>query len=238
MSNKNYKVLCGDDCLHDGMSKEQILAAIEQIISTGEIQDIDTGFITKIKELNTSAALRFWVGTNAQYNALPEKVENCFYIMTDDTRDEDLEKTVAENSETIKNLENGFAELPRHRMLFTSTGQAESATNFGIGGISKYHLLAVTLKMNVLNSDYKTYTEIEYTALIHRMPNTTVFAADVLFIADADVLMNVYFKLILVLNSTTSDVVSYWSADPCGALFGTKYHEVIDFKITKICGIC
>lgn len=83
--NRKYYVICADNCKFESMTKEQILSAIEQAITTGEIKDVDTGFVTKIKEQNTGAALTFWVGTKAEYNALETKARNCFYIITDDT---------------------------------------------------------------------------------------------------------------------------------------------------------
>lgn len=85
-----YYVLCADNCKFESMTKEQILAAIEQAVSTGEIKNVDTGFVTRLKEQNANKALTFWVGTTAEYNAIPQKVENCFYILTDDTTAEDI----------------------------------------------------------------------------------------------------------------------------------------------------
>ncbi len=235
---RKYYVLCQNNCKFESMTKEQILAAIEQAVSTGEITDVDTGFVTKLKELNANAALSFWIGTSAQYNALTEKAENCFYIITDDTREEDLQALVVEQGEKITTLENIFSELPKHKMLHVSPNLLESQTNIGIGNISKYHLLAVTLKMNVLNNDNNTYTEVEHTALVHRMPNTTFYAADVSFFADTDYVKNIYFTLKLFLKSSASDIITYWTADPCGAFQSTTYYEVRDFAITRICGIC
>lgn len=84
MSDRNYYVLCEDNCKFPAMTKEQILAAIEQAISTGKIHDVDAGFITKIKEQNRNGALKFWVGTKTEYNAIDKKEHNCFYITTDD----------------------------------------------------------------------------------------------------------------------------------------------------------
>lgn len=90
MSNERiYYVICADGCKFESMTKEQILTAIEQAIRTGEIKDVDTGFVTKIKEQNAGKYISFWVGTQAQYNALTEKPENCMCIFTD-------EKTVEE----------------------------------------------------------------------------------------------------------------------------------------------
>lgn len=103
---RTYFVLCADNCKFEGMTKEQILTAIEQAISTGEIKDVDTGFVTKIKERNNGAALSFWVGTTAQYNALEKKSANCFYILTDDTMTEDINQTIASFEKSLESFGN------------------------------------------------------------------------------------------------------------------------------------
>lgn len=101
---RNYYVFCDDKCLFEGMTKEQILAAIEQAVSTGEIKDVDTGFVTKIKEQNKGTALTFWVGTTAQYNAIEQKAENCFYIVTDDNRIADIDAAIKDINDSIKEI--------------------------------------------------------------------------------------------------------------------------------------
>ena len=85
-----FYVVCDDDSRHESMTKEQILAAITQAIETGSIGNCDTGFITKIKEQNRGGCTTFWVGTQAQYNALHEPAKNCIYIITDDTMTADV----------------------------------------------------------------------------------------------------------------------------------------------------
>lgn len=103
--NRKYYVLCADNCKFEGMTKEQILTAIEQAMSTGEIKDIDTGFVTKIKERNKNVALSFWVGSSAEYNALETKAENCFYILTDDTTGADIAAAIEEIKTSVNALE-------------------------------------------------------------------------------------------------------------------------------------
>lgn len=94
MSERKYYVICGNNCKFESMTKEQIITAIQEAVSTGEIKDIDAGFITKVKEQNAGNNLLFWVGTTAEYNALEEKDPNCFYIKTDDTTDADIKATL------------------------------------------------------------------------------------------------------------------------------------------------
>ena len=88
---RNYYVLSENNCKFESFTKEQILSAIQQAVNSGEIKNVDTGFVTKIKEQNKNAGLMFWVGTQAEYNALESKKNNCLYIITDDRRNESID---------------------------------------------------------------------------------------------------------------------------------------------------
>lgn len=94
MADRKYYCLCDLGCKFETMTKEQILVAIEQAVNEGKITNIDTGFVTKLKELNKGGYVTVWRGTTAEYNALTEKDENCIYIKTDDTRLENIEKAI------------------------------------------------------------------------------------------------------------------------------------------------
>lgn len=74
------------------MTKEQILTAIVNAIETGEIGDIDKGFITKIQELNDLKTLSLWMGTMAEFTALATKDANTLYLFTDDPTMEEIEQ--------------------------------------------------------------------------------------------------------------------------------------------------
>lgn len=89
---KKYYCFCGSNCKYETMTKEQILAAIAQAVETGSVGDVDTGFITKVKEQNGGSGVSVWVGTRAQYNAIENRVQNCLYIITDDTTGDDILK--------------------------------------------------------------------------------------------------------------------------------------------------
>lgn len=92
---KKYYCFCGSNCKYETMTKEQILAAIANAINTGNVGNCDTGFITKIKEQNSGGCVTFWVGTQAEYNAIAAKAINCMYIITDDTTTEDTKTAFA-----------------------------------------------------------------------------------------------------------------------------------------------
>lgn len=73
--------------VEDGMTKEEVITAIQQIVETGEVQDLDTGFITTLKEIHNGAGFKVWLGTTAEYNVLEagNALEpNTLYIRTDD----------------------------------------------------------------------------------------------------------------------------------------------------------
>lgn len=106
-----YYVINDDKCLFEGMTKEEILTAITQAVSTHTISDVDTGFITTIKEKNNNAPLSFWVGTTAEYNAISQKEQNTFYILTDDTDMDDLENAISQIIADIQNIDNNIQNI-------------------------------------------------------------------------------------------------------------------------------
>lgn len=115
MSNeRKYYVLCSSNCKFESMTKEQILAAIAQAVETGEIQDVDTGFVTTIKEQNNGKGLKFWVGTQAEYNALETKATNCFYIITDDTYSDDINAAVEEMKKEVEALSDTVGKVAKY----------------------------------------------------------------------------------------------------------------------------
>lgn len=69
MSERNYYVLCDDNCRFPAMTAEQVLEAIAE--ATGATPTfVDDAFITKIQESNHEANLTFWKGTQTEFNEL------------------------------------------------------------------------------------------------------------------------------------------------------------------------
>lgn len=106
---RTYFVLCADNCRFEGMTKEQILSAITQAVELGEIRDVDTGFVTKIKEKNGGMQVTLWVGTQAQYNAIEVPDVNCLYIITDDRTVQEMQDAIVSLQEKIERIEAGNA---------------------------------------------------------------------------------------------------------------------------------
>lgn len=93
MSERNYYVLCDSNCKFPAMTAEQTLAAIAE--ATGKTAaNINDAFITKLKEQNGGRSIYIWTGTRAEYNALTEIIENCLYIVEDDTTIEDMNAAI------------------------------------------------------------------------------------------------------------------------------------------------
>lgn len=113
MESGKYYVLGFGNNLIEGMTKEQILAAITQAVESHTIFDVDTGFVTTLKEQNANTGLKFWIGTTAQYNAIQEKDNDCFYILTDDTELEDIQDAI----ETLTGKVNAISELKGQYLL-------------------------------------------------------------------------------------------------------------------------
>lgn len=65
-----YYVLCDDDCRHEGMNREQIIAAIEQALEQGFVSDPDEAVISKLREIRSNGAVQLWVGSEQEFNAL------------------------------------------------------------------------------------------------------------------------------------------------------------------------
>lgn len=81
------------------LTQEEIITIVTQIVESGSVGDIDTGFVSTFKETNHGQGLKFWIGTTAEYEAITTYDNNTFYILTDDTTREDI---LAEAEATAK----------------------------------------------------------------------------------------------------------------------------------------
>ena len=103
MATPTVYVICDQNCKFESMTKEQILAAIAQAVSTGEITDVDAGFIQTIKTIN-GVSLKFFYGEQSAYDALSEEEkENLYAIITNDTTISGLKEAIKELSERFNN---------------------------------------------------------------------------------------------------------------------------------------
>lgn len=105
MSERNYYVLCDDNCRFPAMTAEQVLEAIAE--ATGHTPTpVDEAFITKIKEQNAQHSLKMWKGTEAQYNALETHDTDTVYIIGGNKLkdSEQLEEAVSTLEELVECL--------------------------------------------------------------------------------------------------------------------------------------
>lgn len=70
MAERTFYVVSKDDCLIEGMSKEQILTAIEQSLEQGYVSNPDSAVFSKIKEIRANETAQIWIGTEAEFNAI------------------------------------------------------------------------------------------------------------------------------------------------------------------------
>lgn len=110
--------------VEDGMTREEVITAIQQIIETGEVQDLDSGFVTTLKEQNNGIGFKVWLGTTAEYDALvnAELVEaNTLYIRTDDTSAADVRAALEDSGwKTLTISGTGFtagSPVPKYRKI-------------------------------------------------------------------------------------------------------------------------
>lgn len=127
-----YNVVRQDGVFFEGMTKEQVYAAIAE--ATGMTpQDIDSAFISKLKEINKNTTIQVWMGTNAEYNALQMKADGVLYVITDDTFVDDTGDSIEEintkleaNTETLNEHEERLDELPRYIEYGKATSSASN----------------------------------------------------------------------------------------------------------------
>lgn len=143
-----YYVICEDNCKFESMTKEQIINAIYNAISTGDVGDVDAGFITKVKAVNSEKYITFWLGTRAEYNALATKSENCLYIITDDDSYEQL-IAAFENNKGITQAE-GDIRYERLSAVVTGSGAitvtVENNMDYAYTAVTSLSMTAAAVK--------------------------------------------------------------------------------------------
>lgn len=134
-----FYVLCDDDCRYEGMTKEEILTAIQQAVEQGYVSDPDGAVFSRIKEIRANGTAQLWLGTEAEFNAIgPAPVTNLslvrvgadgvLYICTNDmTLDKILKFEVAE--EVTDDGENAVSGAAVAAYVADHTDQTVTATS-------------------------------------------------------------------------------------------------------------
>lgn len=101
MADGDNKVYVLDDGAnkHEGMTKSEIMDTIVEMMETGQV----TGgiYIDAVKEQNAGERLKFWVGTQAQYEALPEIDPYIDYKITDANTLQEIDAALTQLKEQL-----------------------------------------------------------------------------------------------------------------------------------------
>lgn len=115
MSTPKVYVLCDQNCRWEGMTKEQILAAIAQAVESHEITDVDTGFVTTIKTIN-GVGLKFFIGTQAAWAELSaDEKDGVFAIFSDDNTGDALKKDIEDLQAALATILDGTQTVQKAR---------------------------------------------------------------------------------------------------------------------------
>lgn len=148
------------------MTKEQILSAINQKISSGSIANIDDAFITKIKEMNAGALVQLWIGTQAEFEALSEKKEDTLYILSDDPTVNDIESSISSLEQSVSDVghNNTYLNEMYNRIINgqVSVYRAKYASSNTSKGTIDERLDALGFKVGVI-TETENFTITDYT---------------------------------------------------------------------------
>lgn len=78
----NIYGICDNNCKHLVYTREEVLSLLQQAINDGTLQHIDPEYaaISKIVNQNSGDEISFWIGTEAQFNALDPKPATSHFI--------------------------------------------------------------------------------------------------------------------------------------------------------------
>lgn len=125
-------VLCSTNCKYPAFTAEEVLALLQYAIDNKSLEGIasDTGFITKLKEINSNKAVKLWLGTQAEYAALETKEQDTLYIFTDDSTSADLEAIVNEAKSAAEAAQKAVELLRKAFEDGTCTAYIAATTDF------------------------------------------------------------------------------------------------------------
>ena len=121
--------ICDANCRWETLTREQILTAITQAVSTGEVSDVDTGFVQTIKTIN-GIGLKFFVGEQSEYDALSEEdKQNLFAIITNDVSKDTVLAAVNELSNEVTELATSYLGILNGAIMVGHAANAENASH-------------------------------------------------------------------------------------------------------------
>lgn len=74
--------VCDNNCKHPVYTQEEVLAILQQAINDGTLSNIDADYaaIKKIIDINGGSDVKFWTGTEAEFNALGTLPDVSYFI--------------------------------------------------------------------------------------------------------------------------------------------------------------
>lgn len=151
MSERNYYCIRDDKCLFPSMTKEQIIAAIAE--ATGNTPtSIDDAFITKLKDQNYGKAVKLWIGTQAEYNALTPEPD-VFYVFTDGDELSDIEQLAENTATAVCNQKmSRFGKTLYYNESYVNNSESDIVLT--IDGLSEYNIIMVGEYLCVRSGNY------------------------------------------------------------------------------------
>lgn len=101
---------------HEGLSKEQIYAVLEQVIEDGDLEHVepDSAFVSKFKNRVDGGTYGFAFCTQAQYNAMEQAgtlEQNVLYFITDDEEYEALSEAIEDLKTRVESAEDSIVDF-------------------------------------------------------------------------------------------------------------------------------
>lgn len=74
--------ICDNNCRYPVYTRDEVLSLLQQAINDGSLRNIDADYaaIKKIVDQNGGKDVAFWIGTEAQFNALDPKPATSHFI--------------------------------------------------------------------------------------------------------------------------------------------------------------
>lgn len=170
-------VICDQNCKFEGMTKEQILTAIVNAVSSGEIGDVNTGFVQTIKTIN-GKALKFFVGEQHEYDALSEgDKQDLFAIITNDTTKDSLLDSVESLTINMASVLVGTKSvgLAREAVKATTATRVEGVPNEEGGSRHVWFSSSLDETQRVYNDNFK-YNPVTGTLFANKLSGTAELA--------------------------------------------------------------
>ena len=140
--------MCAENCKHLTYTREQFLTILQQAIEAGNLNSInpDLPVFEKIKEIRAGNAIRFWFGTEAQFNELNIAVDDYtkvvfrvgadgnIYICTNDTTLNDAEERFTNIEKDIAGIKKDYT--PKSTITAVTISAWTETMNISVSGVT------------------------------------------------------------------------------------------------------